>query len=125
MHEPWQWTRQGAAVKPRAMDLTYGERYEAFRSKVREFLEQHRDQAPPASMAAAEVSPQLRSWQQVLIEQGYAARTVPREYGGYGAAPELLETIIIEEEFRRARVSQGMENQGISMLVPTLLQYGI
>ncbi len=106
------------------MDLTYGERYEAFRREVREFLNRHGAQAPPASMSAAEVAPELRSWQQQLIEHGYAARTVPRDYGGYGGEPDLLETIIIEEEFRRARVSQGMENQGISMLVPTLLQYG-
>jgi alkylation response protein AidB-like acyl-CoA dehydrogenase len=106
------------------MDLTFGPEYEAFRREVRAFLDAHADEAPPASMRAAEGSPELRTWQRVLIENGYAARTVPKDYGGYGAEPDLLKTIIIDEEFSRSRVSQGMENQGISMFVPTLLQYG-
>ncbi len=106
------------------MDLSYGPEYERFREQVRAFLAAHKDEAPPASLRAAEDSEELRRWQKVLVEHGYAARTVPREYGGYGAEPDLLETIIIEEEFARARVSLGMENQGISMFVPTLLQYG-
>jgi alkylation response protein AidB-like acyl-CoA dehydrogenase len=59
-----------------------------------------------------------------LIEHGYVARTVPKEYGGFGAEPDLIERIIIEEEFHDAGISLGIENQGISMFVPTLLQYG-
>ncbi len=106
------------------MDLTFGLEYEAFREKVRAFLERHRGDAPPASIAAAEESPELRRWQRILVENGYAGRTVPKIYGGFGAEPDLLETIIIDEEFRRAGVSRGMSNQGISMFVPTLLQYG-
>jgi len=63
-------------------------------------------------------------WQKILVANGYAARTIPKQYGGYGAAPNLVENIIIDEEFRAARVHRGIANQGISMLVPTLLQYG-
>jgi len=106
------------------MDLTYGPQYEAFRDEVRRFLEAHRETAPSASLSAAEDSPAIRRWQKILVENGYAARTVPAEYGGAGQAPDLLKTIIIDEEFSRAKVSQGMENQGISMFVPTLLTYG-
>ena len=106
------------------MELSYGPEYESFRAEVRAFLEAHRDDAPAASISAAEDNEQIRRWQKTLIENGYAARTVPKEYGGYGAAPDLLETIIIGEEFARAGVSQGMENQGISMFVPTLLTFG-
>ncbi len=106
------------------MDLSYGPKYEAFREQVRAFLAANRHQAPPATINAAEDSPEFRKWQKVLVADGYAARTVPREYGGFGAEPDLLETVIIEEEFSTARIPQGMENQGISMFVPTLLSYG-
>jgi alkylation response protein AidB-like acyl-CoA dehydrogenase len=106
------------------MDLSYGPEYDAFRERVRRFLDTHQVDAPTASMRSAEGSPELRRWQKVLVENGFAARTVPEEYGGAGAEPDLLESIIIEEEFARARVSLGMENQGISMFVPTLLTYG-
>jgi alkylation response protein AidB-like acyl-CoA dehydrogenase len=106
------------------MDLSYGPRYEDFRKQVRDFLDAHKAEAPAAGLSAAEVSDAMSRWQKVLIEHGYAARTVPKEYGGFGAEPDLLENIIIAEEFQRARVAQGMANQGISMFVPTLLQYG-
>ena len=75
-------------------------------------------------MRGADTAPELLRWQALLVEKGYTARTVPKEYGGFGAEPDLLKTIIIEEEFQQARVALGMENQGISMFVPTLLQFG-
>jgi alkylation response protein AidB-like acyl-CoA dehydrogenase len=106
------------------MDLSYGPKYEDFRREVRAFLDAHKDSAPRAAIGLAEGSPSIRDWQKTLIENGYAGRTVPKEYGGFGAKPDLLENIIIDEEFRRAGVSRGMSNQGISMFVPTLLQYG-
>jgi alkylation response protein AidB-like acyl-CoA dehydrogenase len=59
-----------------------------------------------------------------LIENGYAARTIPKEYGGYGAKPDALKSRIIAEEFATAQVPPGMGGQGISMLVPTLLELG-
>ncbi|MFN2375591.1 MAG: acyl-CoA dehydrogenase family protein, partial [Candidatus Binatia bacterium] len=106
------------------MDLSYGPEYEAFRKEVREFLDAHRDAAPRGGSALAEGAGSMRGWQKLLVEHGYASRTVPREYGGFGAKPDLLRNIIIDEEFRRAGVPRGMANQGISMFVPTLLQYG-
>jgi alkylation response protein AidB-like acyl-CoA dehydrogenase len=60
----------------------------------------------------------------LLIEQGYAARTVPTEYGGFGAEPDILKGRIIAESFARAGLPGGIANQGISMFVPTLLQLG-
>ncbi|MBW1885906.1 MAG: acyl-CoA dehydrogenase family protein, partial [Deltaproteobacteria bacterium] len=52
------------------------------------------------------------------------ARTIPKEYGGYGASPDLLETVIMDEEFNRVGVVRGLPAQGPSMLVPTLLEHG-
>jgi alkylation response protein AidB-like acyl-CoA dehydrogenase len=103
------------------MDLSYGPRYEAFRQEVRDFLAEHADQAPRGAGLRSE---KTLAWQKLLIEHGYAARTIPREYGGYGAAPDILESRIIAEEFARAQVSPGLGGQGISMLVPTLLEMG-
>jgi alkylation response protein AidB-like acyl-CoA dehydrogenase len=107
------------------LDLSFGERYEKFRAEVRAFLEKNRDRAPAAQFRGGALRrDDVLGWQRLLIEQGYTARTIPREYGGYGAEPDLLESIILDEEFSRARVSRGLSGQGISMLVPTLLEHG-
>src|SRR5690606_5007817 len=104
------------------MDLSYGPKYEAFRAEVRNFLEKHRDQAPRSGDGLR--SERTLAWQKLLIEHGYAARTIPKEYGGYGAEPDILASRIIAEEFAAAQVSSGIGGQGISMLVPTLLEMG-
>ena len=108
------------------MDLRYGPEYEEFRTEVRRFLEAHRDDAPHAGIGrGANVSRErIIAWQRTLIEHGYAARTIPRAYGGYGATPDLVQSILIDEEFSRAGVSRGIAGQGASMLVPTLLEHG-
>lgn len=103
------------------MDLSYGPEYEAFRREVQAFLDAHGDQAPKGAGLRSE---KTLAWQRLLIEHGYAARTIPREYGGYGAEPDILKSRIIAEEFARAQVSQGIGGQGIGMLVPTLLEMG-
>ncbi len=105
------------------MDLEYGERYEAFRLEVRAFLDRNRSKRPPGSLYSMPRDA-LTAWLDLLIEHGYWARTIPKEYGGYGAEPDLLETIIMDEEFNRAGVARGMMAQGPSMLVPTLLEHG-
>jgi alkylation response protein AidB-like acyl-CoA dehydrogenase len=105
------------------MNLEYGPQYEEFRAEARAFLERHKDSKPAQSLM--EVSAQDRArWLSLLIEHGYWARTIPKEYGGYGADPDLLVTVIMDEEFNRAGVSRGMNAQGPSMLVPTLLEHG-
>jgi alkylation response protein AidB-like acyl-CoA dehydrogenase len=105
------------------MDLHYDERYEGFRREVRAFLDAHRPRRESGSLSG-EGRRELIRWLGLLIEHGYWARTIPREYGGYGAAPDLLETVIMDEEFNRAGVGRGLMAQGPSMLVPTLLQHG-
>ena len=108
------------------MDLSYGPEYEAFRAEVRAFLEKHGDEAPKGALgvAAGRAGTALVDWQNLLIEHGYAARTIPKEYGGYGAEPDILKKVIIDEEFNEARVSRGVGGQGPEMLVPTLLEHG-
>ncbi len=103
------------------MDLSYGPQYDTYRQELREFIEKHRDQAP---RNAPLKSDPLKSWQKLLIENGYAARTIPKEYGGHGGEPDLIKGRIIGEEFAQAQVPSGLGGQGISMLVPTLLELG-
>jgi alkylation response protein AidB-like acyl-CoA dehydrogenase len=100
------------------MDLTLTPEMAAFRDEVRAFLEAHSDDY------AAGAPKDVKAWQKLLIEHGYAARTIPREYGGYGAEPDILKGRIIAEEFIRAGAPRGIANQGVSMLVPTLLEVG-
>ncbi len=102
------------------MDLSYSPEYEAFRDEVRAFAREHGARAP-RGMGFNEES---RAWQRLLIAHGYAARTIPKEYGGTGAAPDILKSRIIAEEFVAAGLPGAMANQGISMLVPTLLELG-
>ena len=107
------------------MDLEYGEAYEAFRADVRRFLETHRDKGPSGMLGlGGKPNHSLLEWQRLLIHRGYAARTIPREYGGFGAEPDLLKRVIIDEEFARAGASRGIAGQGPDMLVPTLLEHG-
>jgi alkylation response protein AidB-like acyl-CoA dehydrogenase len=103
------------------MDLTYGPEYEAFRGEVQAFLAAARPHAPTDSRPK---DPVAIAWQARLIAQGYTARTIPAAYGGAGRAPDILQSRIIAEEFAAAGVSMGLGGQGISMLVPTLLEVG-
>ena len=105
------------------MDLEYGERYEQFRREVQTFLKEHKPDKPAESYAVDRRS-EFIDWLSIQIEHGYWARTIPKEYGGYGAAPDLLETVIMDEEFNRAGIPRGTAAQGPSMLVPTLLEHG-
>ena len=104
------------------MDLEFDARYEEFRMQVRDFVAKHR---PARNWRLGDGNWQDRvAWLSLQIEHGYWARTIPKEYGGYGAEPDLLETVIMDEEFNKAGVIRGMMAQGPSMLVPTLLSHG-
>jgi len=105
------------------VNLEYGPQYDQFRSEVRAFLDRHKNSKPAQSLMEVSAAERAR-WLSLLIEHGYWARTIPKQYGGYGAEPDLLATVIMDEEFNRAGVSRGMNAQGPAMLVPTLLEHG-
>jgi alkylation response protein AidB-like acyl-CoA dehydrogenase len=100
------------------MDLSYGPEYQSFRDEVRAFANEHGGSAPRGP------SGDMRAWQKLLIAHGYAARTIPKQYGGFGGEPDVLKSRIIAEEFIAASLPMGMAGQGISMFVPTLLELG-
>ena len=103
------------------MDLSFGQEYEEFRAEVRQFVEDNRDKQPKARDYRSE---DAVAWQKKLIENGYTLRTIPKEYGGLGAEPDIIKSRIIAEEFGRAQMHTGLAGQGISMLTPILLEMG-
>lgn len=103
------------------MDLSYGSEYSVFREEVRQFIATFESTAPSA---AGMRGPEGLAWQKLLIEHGLHSRTIPKEYGGYGAAPDILKSRIIGEEFSAAHLNTGLGGQGISMLTPVLLEMG-
>ncbi|MGD9806263.1 MAG: acyl-CoA dehydrogenase family protein [Hyphomicrobiaceae bacterium] len=106
------------------MDLSYSEKYRALQQEVRAFIEANRHASPSAVGVRRKPDAKILAWQKMLVENGYAARTIPKKYGGFGAPPDVMETAIIAEEFSKAGVAAGIMSQGISMLVPTLLEVG-
>ena len=103
------------------MDLSFGPEYEEFRQEVRDFIGKNRTNAPRGEPMKSE---KVKDWQKLLIEKGYTARTIPQEYGGHGGEPDIIKARIIGEEFANGKVPGGLGGQGISMLVPTLLELG-
>lgn len=105
------------------MDLSLKPEYVEFRTEVLELLDNARSNAPSVTDRGLK-HPKRLEWQKWLIENGLAARTIPKEYGGYGATPDLLKSRIIAEAFAAKKLPGPIANQGISMLVPTLLELG-
>jgi alkylation response protein AidB-like acyl-CoA dehydrogenase len=102
---------------------------------VRGFLDQHwtdedRNSTPPpdgqAALMGAVVRTDERATQFRLeaIKRGYLYRSVPRQWGGGEQPFDPLKSLIIAEEFRRAKAPGEMVGQGPSMLVPTLVEHG-
>jgi len=106
------------------MDLSYSEKYRALQNEVRAFIAAHKDASPKAVSVRRKPDAKVLAWQRLLVDKGYTARTIPKRYGGFGAEPDVMEAAIIAEEFSKAGVAAGIMSQGISMLVPTLLEVG-
>ena len=103
------------------MDLSFGAEYDEFRAEVKQFIAEKSDKSPKQAGVG---NSEAIAWQKTLINNGYAARTIPTEYGGFGAEPDIIESRIIAEEFSNAQLSTGLGGQGISMLTPVLLEMG-
>ena len=103
------------------MDLSFGAEYDEFRTEIKQFIASRGDKSPKQTGRG---NTEAIAWQKILIDNGYAARTIPAKYGGFGAEPDIIKSRIISEEFSGAQVSTGLGGQGISMLTPVLLELG-
>ena len=114
------------------MNLNYGPEYEDFRKEVQKFCSKYSginfsdvSKIPLAGNFKSDGPTMTRSeWQKTLIKQGYFARSIPKEYGGYGGVSDVIKNRIIASEFALANIPTAMGGQGIDMLVPTLLELG-
>jgi alkylation response protein AidB-like acyl-CoA dehydrogenase len=106
------------------MDLSLSDKHRSLQDEVRGFIRDHGHKSPKLGGGRKRPDQKALHWQKLLVDHGYVARTIPRNYGGYGAAPDVMEAAVISAEFAAAGIYAGLTNQGISMLVPTLLEVG-
>ena len=104
------------------MDLSYGEKAEAFRGEVRAFLSAN---WPPASdLRGADLKHYIRVFRIKATEAGYLYRAIPKIYGGSEQPVDVIRAQVIREEFVRARAPMEVGGNGMNMTVPTLLEKG-
>jgi alkylation response protein AidB-like acyl-CoA dehydrogenase len=108
------------------MEMTYPPESEAFRAKVRAFLEENLPEGfgGIGSLDGAELDAFVKQWRKTLSVNGYLALNWPTEYGGPGLSQ--LEQVIVAEEFTRAGAPLGGPNDGfgITMVGNTILRWG-
>ncbi len=104
------------------MELAFTPAERAFRREVRGWLEAHVPRAPLRSMDTREGFEEHRRWERTLFEGGYAMVTWPVELGGRGS--NLIEWLVFEEEYYRAGAPGRVNQNGIFLLGPTLMEYG-
>ena len=104
------------------MDLRYSDSQQAFRAEVRAWLSQHVPANPLPSFDTAEGFEAHRDWERTLAEGHWGMVTWPEAYGGRGC--DLIEWLIFEEEYYRAGAPLRVNQNGIFLLGPTLMEYG-
>jgi alkylation response protein AidB-like acyl-CoA dehydrogenase len=105
------------------MDLTYTPEQQAFRAEVRGWLEAHVPKQPLEHFdATREGFEAHRAWEATLKSGDWGMVTWPREYGGRGL--DLIHWLIFEEEYYRADGPGRVNQNGIFLLGPTLIEFG-
>lgn len=98
------------------MDLRYSEQYQTYRREVRDFLS--------SAWQPTRDKEKITEFRRVATEQGYLYRGIPKVYGGGEQPTDVLKAQIIREEFGRTKAPMEVAGNGMSMLVPTLLDCG-
>ena len=104
------------------MDLRFTPEQDAFRKEARAWLEAHVPRELLASFDTRGGFEAHRAWERELNAGGWAMVPWPVEYGGRGA--DLLEWLIFEEEYYRAGAPGRVNQNGIFLLGPTIMEYG-
>jgi alkylation response protein AidB-like acyl-CoA dehydrogenase len=104
------------------VELRYTAEQQAFRAEARAWLEANVPAEPLPSFDTLEGSLAHRRWEAKLHAGGFAMVPWPVEYGGRGA--DLLEWLIFEEEYWRAGAPRRINQNGIFLLGPTLMEFG-
>ncbi len=106
------------------MDLNDTPDQAAFRTKVQEWLKEHKAEAPVAAGDSGDSAwiNSRRKWQDQLAEAGLAGLTWPKEFGGQGLGP--IEQVICNQEIAAAHVPGILDVIGIGMLGPCIIAHG-
>jgi len=104
------------------MDLAYTLKQQAFRAEIRQWLAANAPASPLQSFDTAEGFAQHRQWEARLNAGRWGMVTWPVEYGGRGC--DLVDWLIFEEEYYRVRAPLRVNQNGIFLLGPTLMEYG-
>ena len=104
------------------MDLSYTPAQHAFRAEVRHWLHDNVPAEAFASYDTRDGFEQHRQWEAKLAEGGWSSVTWPKELGGRGCS--LIEWLIFEEEYWAADAPQRVNQNGILLLGPTLMEFG-
>lgn len=104
------------------MDLNYSDHQQQFRAQIRTWLQDNLPAQPLQSFDTAEGFQQHRDWEAKLNEGRWGMVTWPEELGGRSC--DLIEWLIFEEEYYRAAAPLRVNQNGIFLLGPTLMEYG-
>ena len=104
------------------MDLTYTPEQEAFRAEVRDWLASNVPSQPLASFDTEAGFAAHRDWERTLAAGNWGMVTWPEAFGG--RACDLIQWLIFEEEYYRAGAPGRVNQNGIFLLGPTLMEYG-
>ena len=104
------------------MDLSFTAEQQAFREEVRSWLAEHVPARPLKSFDTEEGFRAHRQWEATLNQGRWGMVTWPEELGGRGC--DLIEWLIFEEEYYRAGAPKRVNQNGIFLLGPTLMEYG-
>jgi alkylation response protein AidB-like acyl-CoA dehydrogenase len=108
------------------MDLSDTREEAAFRERARAWLQENLPRGIANrgfALAIDEDSVRvLTDWQRRLWEAGYVGLSWPKEYGGQGAS--MIESAIFNEEMARVRAPAPLNELGLSMGGPTILEHG-
>jgi alkylation response protein AidB-like acyl-CoA dehydrogenase len=104
------------------IDLAYTPAQQAFRAEARTWLEANAPREALRSFDTRDGFEAHRAWERRLHDGGWAMVPWPVAYGGRGA--DLLEWLIFEEEYYRVGAPGRVNQNGLFLLGPTLMEYG-
>ncbi len=105
-----------------AMDLDFTADQEEFRRLARTWLEAHVPSEPLPSLDTTSGFEAHRAWERTMFDDRWSVVSWPTEYGGRQVG--IMEWLIFEEEYYRARAPKRVSQNGIFLLAPTMLEYG-
>ncbi|MFF4584571.1 acyl-CoA dehydrogenase family protein [Streptomyces sp. NPDC001388] len=104
------------------MDLDHSPADEAFRAEARDWLRAHVPPEPLPSLETAGGFAAHRAWEAELAADRWSVVDWPTAYGGRDAG--LLRWLLFEEEYYAAGAPGRVNQNGIGLLAPTLLEHG-